>query len=599
MSSARLRLIRIQKRLYRKLQDEADALLGRPNLAIRRYLSRYERDIGTLGGRLAFFSKEDLVAEIRRADVTFIGDYHSFAQAQRTALRLMMAAVKPGENWCVGLEMIPSHHQGDLDLFQNGQLTAEQFLVRIRYREEWGFPWNHYAPIFAWAREKGVKLIALNRPKMMFAGMDSRRLGESELLKRDQWAAGILTDLLHDSRNETRVTERTRPQALRVIVLYGELHVSQSHLPFQFRKIARAFIGKPPSCISIHQNHERLYWRVASTGRQLRTDAARIREGVFGVFSSTPWAQLQSLISFMEADSEAGDDDHQYPRTHGRDDESDDDGSEPDYHTALSSYASTIAEFLGVRMPALDSISLRTIEDADFAESLPSGSELSRREISLLKKLVSANHRFYLPGIGVAYLGSPSLNALAELAARCLHRTLTRSRGLHHGGRDDFFRHLLESTFAFFGSLLINPRRKCDLERDHSRRLRELRQKADESHPDEPRMREFCIAFLKWDLACIKRKSAPAFPIQLDRACMTWATSAPVVLAAEEAGKVVGKRVHEALISERVTVEWVRDHLLAPGKPPSSRLPIYELRYLEIAEALRGLPALASKSEVL
>src|SRR4029079_17983628 len=80
----------------------------------------------------------------------------------------------------------------------------------------------------------------------------------------------------------------------------------------------------------------------------------------------------------------------------------------------------------------------------------------------------------------IVYLGSPTHNGAAEMAAIHLLRAQTRSQVIYGSAKgdaltDDFYRLVIEAAFGFFGSLILNPRRKCDLPEDHARRLRRLR----------------------------------------------------------------------------------------------------------------------------
>ena len=76
--------------------------------------------------------------------------------------------------------------------------------------------------LFTWAAESGVRLVALNRPRAMTRASVSLRLAQSglDLHERDRWAAGILTDLFSS-------IPRSGTGRLRVLVLYGELHLAR------------------------------------------------------------------------------------------------------------------------------------------------------------------------------------------------------------------------------------------------------------------------------------------------------------------------------------------------------------------------------------
>jgi hypothetical protein len=164
MVSSHERLLRLQKKIYAQLRRENLETLGPPPPAIRAYARRARRDLRAAPTPC---EKPELIRAIRAADVAFIGDFHAFAQAQRSALRLMREAIRPGERWAIGLELVSSQHQRALDAFQAGQLSRRAFHRRIRYDETWGFPWAHYEAIFDWARERGVHLVARSTKRLL------------------------------------------------------------------------------------------------------------------------------------------------------------------------------------------------------------------------------------------------------------------------------------------------------------------------------------------------------------------------------------------------------------------------------------------------
>jgi hypothetical protein len=520
-SSAHARLLRLQRRIYLSLEHEAERLLGRAPASIQAYRRAAERDFA---GRHRHSTKEELVAAIRRHDVTFIADYHSFGQAQRTALRLMREAVLPGERWALGLELIPSHCQRALDDYQAGRIGTIRFHQLIRYREEWGFPWKNYEPLFAWARDHGVRCVALNRPRELVyrsfrGGPGSDPASGKDLHARDQWAAGVLTDLV------------AAAPGLRVIALYGGHHVGAAHLPAQLEKVSRAFMRRPLSSISVHQNFAPLYWKLARQSRELHSQVLRLRGGrAYCVFSATPWAQLQSLIGCAE-----GEDLEQAPG-----------GGSLDYLSLMSAYGSVIAEFLGLPRAeagrAFASLSLRTIEEADFVAGATQTARLGRGEASLAAALVAAGERFYLPADQLAYLASPSPNSAAEFAAIHLLRRQARVARFYAGTREDFYRRALESAFGFLGSLVLNPRRKCDLPADHARRIGWLaRGRARPAFGGELEARQIALEILAGSSARRERALARLPQRPSARALCAWWASRAV-------GQVLAKRLYPRLL---------------------------------------------------
>jgi hypothetical protein len=274
--ATRRKLLKQQMRIFNSLKSDSSRLLGATPEPIRRYEKEFQKDFASLkSGKVHPVGKIELINLIRSVDVSFVADFHTFPQAQRTALRLIRDAatsISPRvsrERWFIGIEFISSKHQDALDDFQAGKLSLNEFLARINYHDEWGFPWRNYAPIFDWARENRVRLIALNRPReAIWRDLELRPRSISDLKQRDEWAAGLITDLFQAETDAGR-----KP---RMIVLYGELHVSTNHLPQHLRKVSKRQLGQALKTLSIHQNYDELYWQLARAGKEHNTQAVRL-----------------------------------------------------------------------------------------------------------------------------------------------------------------------------------------------------------------------------------------------------------------------------------------------------------------------------------
>lgn len=587
------RLLKLQKKVYRALQAEADRLLGAAPDAIRRYELGYRKDFtGAAILRPKPVSKSRLLQRVRASDVTFVADFHTFPQAQRTALRILRDAFRSGERWCIGIEPVSSQHQAVLDAFQAGKISLEEFHRTIRYADEWGFPWKNYAPLFQWAREHGVRIVALNRPRELLSkpglrGATVRRVRDSEELRdRDQWAAGVITDTFAEDKLRYRKKGR-----LRMLVLYGELHVARGHMPTQLEKVSKAYLGKALRSITVHQNQDALYWRLAEQHRELHTEVLELRKNTLCVLSSTPWAKLQSLVSWAEGDASS----FSFEGDGADEDEEDETWLATDYLAMVRTYGELIAEFLGLGSVSYESLSVLDVDRADFVESLDGGS-FTRSELALIRAHVLANRRIYVPHAEIAYLGTPSQNSASELAALHLFRRSTRTQAIFRPaeGLEDFYRLVVESAFGFLGSLVINPRRKCDLIEDHVRRLRELKRGSPEGFRHELEARELTIAVLRRQ---DRKRSVSRFPV-LSRFLSRPALAFAAMMAAHHVGQIIGKRLHQALLTERLDPELIRE-LALPAMGRASPRTSFEARYARLLRQIPRSRAVSSKTHTL
>ncbi len=531
--SGQKRVLKIQKKIFRSLQREAELLLGKTPNSIKKYELENQKDFRSTRRALQAIQKTELLNSIRSSDVTLIADFHTFEQAQKTALRLAREVVQEDELWYLGLELVPSQFQEILDEFQQGKISTDHFHEAISYPQEWGFPWSNYAPLFDWAKQTGVRLIALNRPKLF----DSQNFLEDDLHQRDLWAAGIITDLFHSDR-----IKKLKP---RMVILYGDLHIGNSHLPKQIKQISKSFLNRSLSTVVIHQNENSLYWKLAEEGSELATAITKLKKNTFCVFSSTPWSKLQSLVNWAEGGNAA-------PFNEEMDDLS-----------LISSYGKSLAEFFKIPESNYESLSTHRIEQTGFLDTLERHPEFSREEHQLIRNLVLQNQRFYIQKLGLAFLGTSSSNGLAELAAIHLLRSRTHSEeSFTHFFRrkpEYFYNHLIDGVFGFFGSLILNPKRKCDLVLDHLQRIEALRSGAPSTYKQELLARSLALDVLHSHHGG-EPHLLPAISGHSIKGEIDYRKVPPLALfwATRYVGQIYGKNLYSAVVSETISVEWVK-----------------------------------------
>jgi hypothetical protein len=596
------RLRRIQKKIHGTLEAQVDRLLGPLPEAIRRYERNYRKDFPThLLERAIQEAREAdpreserlLIESIRATPVTVVGDYHTYAQAQRTALRLLREAYRPGENWWLGVELLSSAQQQNLDAFQRGELSVPEFHARIGYDREWGFPWTHYEPLFQWARENGVRVIALNRPRPFLSlnpRVRSELSGDRDLFDRDQWAAGIVTDLFAEAYSLGFENPR-------MMILYGELHLGSRHLPHQIREVSRSYFnvlgksGLPENLqtLVLHQNYDPLYWRLAQKGLAEGHPLVQLSTRTYCIFSGTPWGKLQSLVSWAEAagtvpvgpehDLRASTplSHQQAVRQLGRsapaddeqaelEDESEfeDENDEEDLLGEISLLSRTIAEGFEVSVPDLSSLHLCTASDPEYITRAIQPPRISKNEAALARALLRLNIRFHLPAESVVFLGTPSPNGMAEMAALLTLRSRTLSPALFDPSFEGTARHALECAGAFLGAWFLNPRRKCDLRQDHLARARLLRKQSDRTQrplfPGELEARELAAHLSQaTGVTSIERELArwSSWSSEKKRSTLS------LFLAFRFFGQELGYRAGKAIVRQESAGHRIRHLLLA------------------------------------
>lgn len=535
-------LLSLQRKIYRSLSEQTQRLLGEQPESIRAYERDYQKEFKHLPKSMSVLSRDALIEKIADTQVTLIGDFHTFSQAQRTALRILRNAQKNDSKprqarrspMILGLEIFASHRQPILDDFQNGKISEEKFLKAVHY-DDWGFPWENYRPLIQWAIAHSVKLVALNRPTELGTELDSR----------DQWAAGILTDLF------------LKAPALRVFVLYGELHLGHNHLPRELAKTSKAALGKQLSTIVIHQNQEAIYWRMAKSSSHRSAEILKLSEKRYCVLSSTPWNKLQSVVNWAEGSFPT-------PIASNMDDDIDfydDTFSSIRLVTLMQDFARIQSKFFGLAPPSLESLNVYTIENADYFNSV-NLAKLKPVDRGLLKFHIRFNERVYLPESELIYLATPTENSTAEIAAMHLLNCSLQERKLgepfyEHSG-EDFYRWVLSAAFGFLGSLILNPRRKCDLIDDHRERLKVISKSLKPTHPEEIQARKLALILLE-----AKNPEDPKAIAALSAGLENGSKrAAPIALflGAKFVGQALAKSLHQSLVGPQsdVTLDEVK-----------------------------------------
>ncbi len=127
----------------------------------RAYQRRYEQ--ATKRYRKAI-SLDEVDARIAKADVVYVGDYHTLRMAQQAYLALVKSALKSDRRVVLALEFVEARHQATLEAFLAGKLTEKKFLSKIGHPYRGPFDiWPGFAPILELARKKKLSVVAIDR----------------------------------------------------------------------------------------------------------------------------------------------------------------------------------------------------------------------------------------------------------------------------------------------------------------------------------------------------------------------------------------------------------------------------------------------------
>lgn len=265
------KLLSRQKAAAERLRREVlgiDGSLRHPYFRDLRRQVRGFRDAATV---------DEVLEAAALVDVVYVGDFHAVPECQVFTADLLEHVARQGSPVALGIEFVFTRQQPLLDRRQAGLLDDPTFLRRIHYREEWGYPWEGFAALLDRARDLGIPVHALDAPP---------RGGFEGLARRDEHAARRIVTILS-------AEPRTR-----LVVLYGESHVSAGHIPKRVSAMLRR-AGLERRTVTVLQDPDSVYWEMVSRSDEI-PDAVRISDDAWAVFHGSPLAKYEAYRQVLE-----------------------------------------------------------------------------------------------------------------------------------------------------------------------------------------------------------------------------------------------------------------------------------------------------------
>ncbi len=408
------------------LSNEINDLLGDTSGPIRRYEASFRKEWKKLSTTIKPAKKDALMRKVSDSDVVLVGDFHSDPQSQKTVLRVLRAlSKKDRKRVTLGFEMLQDEHQGALNSYLGGKISERRFLKAIDYEERWGYSWSNLRPLFEFARSEQIPIIGLWPPSRK-TSKQRKPTSDEPLLERDEWAGERITQ-----------ARALAPDRL-LIVLFGELHLSQGHLPKAIDRHSKKRGLKTPQVLRIFQNQDDLYFGLSSLHSPVQRSIFSIGKTDYFVIAGTPWNRKRSLLRWiwseklLEQDSE--------------------DGELHEFFELVRNQGLLLQSLLGI--PGEVSWDSMAIEPSHAEERLRLGWRLR----------------------GDAFdVDEFNENTAAEIAAfLLLKETRPRIRFVARKLSSLIF----YRTFSLLAVLILNPKKKLDFPKDHADRLASLMKRA-------------------------------------------------------------------------------------------------------------------------
>ncbi|MBP5977169.1 ChaN family lipoprotein [Brasilonema sp. CT11] len=119
----------------------------------------------TCGNPINFFpSFEKMILELKKVNIVYLGEIHDNSQDHKRQLEILQKLYNQNPNIAIAMEMFQRPLQDVVNQYLAGKLTEEELVEKSEYEKRWGFPWENYAPIIKFAKEKRLSVIALSTP---------------------------------------------------------------------------------------------------------------------------------------------------------------------------------------------------------------------------------------------------------------------------------------------------------------------------------------------------------------------------------------------------------------------------------------------------
>ncbi len=119
-------------------------------------------------------ASSDVFSQLNQNPILLMGEHHANANHHSWHLDTLTKLSRDNNNIVLGFEMLPRSKQDLLNRWVAGKLNQKEFLRMLNWDELWGFDLNHYLPLFLFARDKKIPIVALNIEQALVKNIANR-----------------------------------------------------------------------------------------------------------------------------------------------------------------------------------------------------------------------------------------------------------------------------------------------------------------------------------------------------------------------------------------------------------------------------------------
>lgn len=365
---------------------------------------------------------DHVLSECHKANVILVGDYHTLDQSQRSLVRLMRYYLKtyPKSKFCLALETLQNRHQKHLELYMSDQLNSDEFIKKIGFNQHWFFDlWKNYEILFDFSKHHKIRTLAI----------DADHRQNVDLNTRDVYMAKKIVEELKNHPDQ------------KIFVLVGDLHLAPKHLPQEIKRQAKSLRLGSVNTVTLYQNSPEIYWKLSEKNLVDHTDFVKVRKNEYCRMHTPPLIVQQSYLNWLY--HEEGTFDWVDAKMH------------------FLSLVKQICEILELKLPRdVENIEVFTCGDLSFLSTLKRKKIFSPAEMKFIDFQIRNEQSYFMPKARMVYVANVSIHHAAEEASHYLKFLLSGDE-FPRSRKDAFYANVLHEALGFFGSKLINPKRKC------------------------------------------------------------------------------------------------------------------------------------------
>ena len=405
-------LAQIRRDFYFNIRRRVESILGQESKSLKNYRESYERELSKSNWQNV--DKKHFFSRMQQAEVVLVGDFHAQKQSTRGFLRIIR---KIKTDFVLALECLRVCDQVHLDAYIQGELSEKEFLSKVAWKKNWGFPWENYKALLKWAQLNKIKVYGINTDKP-----------NETLLLRDQFSAQKIKEIIAKNKGK------------KVFVQYGDLHLASAHLPKQLKKQ----MPKLNLCV-VYQSPEELYFKIMLQQKELSTDVVKLNSDTWALNVVPPWVKWQDYLLHLESGQDR--------RVKS---------SDMDPTDTVAQTVNFLAQSFGLSTD-LSKLSIYSSDDDNFFNAIESCSLILKKKII---ENVQEGVSFYVPELQCGYLARYSVNHVTRVASQFIYCNELMFTKTILDSKKEFHKLVwLEAVIYFFGKVK-NPKKKTDTLQD-------------------------------------------------------------------------------------------------------------------------------------